>query len=85
MQEARAEPNIEDGQLNGFRFTMIKEGSLYQKSGLQNDDIIKEINGVSLVDTAQTIKLLNSLRGESNIEMKLIRAGNIQTINLQVR
>ena len=85
LQEARAEPNMEDGQLNGFRFTMIKEGSLYQKAGIQNDDIVKEVNGVSLVDTAQTIKLLNSLRGESNIEMKIIRAGNIQTINLQVR
>lgn len=85
LQDARAEPNFENGELNGFRFTMIKEGSIYQKSGIQNNDIVKEINGVSLVDTAQTIKLLNSLRSETDIDVKLIRGGNVQTINLQVR
>ena len=85
LQDSKAEPYMEGGELRGFKLTRIKEDSIYQKAGLQNDDIIKEINGVSLVDTAQAIKLLNSLRGESDIEIKITRSGKMETINMQVR
>ena len=85
LQDAKAEPHLVGGELNGFRLTRIREDSIYQKAGLQNGDVVKEINGVSLVDTAQAIKLLNSLRGENDLEVRLERGGVVQTINLQVR
>lgn len=85
LQDAKAEPHLVGGELSGFRLTRIREDSIYQKAGLQNGDVVKEINGVSLVDTAQAIKLLNSLRGENDLEVRLERGGVIQTINLQVR
>ena len=85
LQDAKAEPHLVGGELSGFRLNRIREDSIYQKAGLQNGDVVKEINGVSLVDTAQAIKLLNSLRGENDLEVRLERGGAIQTINLQVR
>ena len=85
LQDAKAEPFLVGGELNGFRLTRIKDDSIYQKSGLQESDIVKEINGVSLVDTAQAIKLLNSLRGEKELEIRILRNGSAQTINLQIR
>lgn len=85
LQDAKAEPHLVGGELSGFRLTRIREDSIYQKAGLQNGDVVKEINGVSLVDTAQAIKLLNSLRGENDLEVRLERGGVVQTINLQVR
>lgn len=85
LQDAKAEPFLEGGELSGFQLRRIKPDSVYQKAGLVDGDIIKEINGVSLVDTAQTIKLLNSLRGESEIEFSYVRGGKKMTIQLQVK
>lgn len=85
LQDAKAEPYFVDGELGGFRLTRIKQDSIYQKAGFNNGDVIKEINGVSLVDTAQAIKLLNSLRGESDLEVRLDRGGQNININLNIR
>lgn len=84
LQDAKAEPNITGGELDGFRLVRIRSESIYEKAGLQNDDIIKEINGVPLTDTAQAIKLLNSLRGEADIEVRLDRGGKAMNMKLQV-
>lgn len=85
LQDAKAEPVNEGGELNGFRLTRIRPDSVYEKGGLLNDDIVKEINGVSLVDTAQAIKLLNSLRGASEIEIGINRGGKKINVNIQVK
>ena len=85
LQDAKAEPVLVGGELNGFKLTRIRQDSIYAKAGLQESDIVKEINGISLVDTAQTIKLLNSLRGENELEVRVIRGGAQQTINLKVQ
>ena len=85
LSDAKAVPYLENGELNGFKLTRIKSGSIYEKSGLQNNDIIKEINGVPLIDTAQAIKLLNSLRNETQIDMDITRGGSNLTFNLQVK
>lgn len=75
LQDAKASPNIVGGKLRGFSLNRIRENSIYQKSGLQNGDIVEEINGILLTDTAQAIKLLNSLRNESEIELRVVRGG----------
>lgn len=85
LQDAKAEPVYEGGELNGFRLTRIRPDSVYEKGGLQNDDVVKEINGVSLVDTAQAIKLLNSLRGANEIEIGIVRGGAKVNMNIQVK
>ena len=85
LKDAKAEPNMAGGELDGFKLTRIKSGSVYEKAGLQDVDIIKEINGVSLSDTAQAIRLLNSLKGENEIEVRLERGGSTQNMNIQVR
>lgn len=85
LQDAKAEPNFAGGELNGFKLNRIRTDSIYEKAGLQNNDIVKEVNGVPLTDTAQAIKLLNSLRGENEIEVRIERDGKPVTLNLQVR
>ena len=75
LQDAKASPNLVGGKLRGFVLNRIRENSIYQKAGLQNKDVVEEINGIMLTDTAQTIKLLNSLRSEDEIEMRIVRGG----------
>ncbi len=85
LQDAKATPNMVDGELKGFILTRIRKDSIYEKAGLQNDDIVEEINGVPLTDVSQSIKLLNSLRQESEIEVRVIRGGVPQKFTLSVR
>jgi general secretion pathway protein C len=85
LQDAKATPNMRDGELKGFVLTRIRKDSIYEKAGLQNDDIVEEINGVPLTDTAQAIRLLQSLRNESDIEVRVNRAGSPMKFSLNIR
>lgn len=85
LQDAKASPNVVDGELKGFRLDRIRNDSIYQKAGLQNGDVIEEINGIPLSDTAQAIKLLQSLRNESDIEIRFSRGGSKQNLNMKVK
>jgi len=85
LQDAKASPNMVDGELKGFVMTRIRKDSIYEKAGLQNDDIVTEVNGVPLTDTAQSIRLLQSLRGESEIEIRIVRGGSPLKFNLNVK
>jgi len=85
LQDAKATPNMVDGELRGFQLTRIRSESIYEKSGLQNDDIIEEINGVSLNDTSQAIRLLQSLRNESSIELRINRGGSTMRFELSIQ
>src|SRR5690606_24595164 len=83
LQDAKATPKIgEGGEIQGFCLTRIRKDSIYEKAGLQNDDCVTEINGVPLTDTAQAIRLLQSLRNENEIEVRLMRGGAPTRFNL---
>lgn len=85
LQDAKASPNMVDGELRGFCLSRIRKDSIYEKAGLQNDDCVNEINGVPLTDTAQAIRLLQSLRNEKEIEVRLQRGGSPLRFNLNIR
>lgn len=85
LQDLKATPNMVDGELKGFLLTRIRKDSIWEKAGFQNDDIAEEINGVPLTDTAQAIRLLQSLRNETEIEVRVNRGGTPTKFTLQVR
>ena len=85
LQDCKATPNMVDGELRGFIVTRIRKDSIYEKTGLQNDDIVEEVNGVPLTDTSQAIRLLQSLRNESEIEIRVKRGGSPLTFTIGVR
>ena len=85
LQDAKATPNMVDGELKGFVLNRIRKDSIYEKAGFQNEDIVMEINGVPLTDTAQAIRLLQSLRNESEVEVRGVRGGAPLKFTLNVR
>ncbi len=85
LQDAKAEPNMVGGELKGFRLTRIRENSVYEKAGFQNNDIVEEINGIPLRDAAGAIRLLNQLRSEKEIEVRLNRGGSSMNMQIQIQ
>ena len=73
LTQARAVPYFKDGRSIGLRLFAIKSGSLYEKIGLKNGDILKSINGNSLADITQALKLFEQLKQERSINLTLER------------
>lgn len=73
LTQARAVPYFKDGRAIGLRMFAIKTGSLYEKVGLRNGDILKNINGNSLGDISQALKLFEQLKQERSINLILER------------
>ncbi len=85
LQDAKAEPNMVGGELKGFRLTRIRENSAYEKAGFQNNDIVEEINGIPLRDAAGAIRLLNQLKTEKDIEVRVNRNGTSSNMQIQIQ
>jgi general secretion pathway protein C len=73
--QARVVPAIEDGKPAGFKLAAIRPGSLYTKIGLQNGDVLKRINGLTLDTPEKMLEAFAKLREAKHIELDIGRAG----------
>jgi general secretion pathway protein C len=83
--QMRAVPNMQDGKTNGFRLFAIRSGSLFQKIGLQNNDVVQRINGIEITDPGRAMSLFQDLQGESRINVDVIRGGETRTLSYEIR
>lgn len=73
LTQARAVPFFKEGRAVGLRLFAIRAGSLFEKIGLQNGDVLKSVNGNSLGDLSQAMQLFQKLKEERNITVTLER------------
>lgn len=85
LTQARAVPYFKDGKSIGLRLFSIKAGSMYEKIGLQNGDILKTINGNSLSDISQAMRLFETLKEERSIAVSLERNREQKEYRYQIR
>ena len=85
LTQLRAVPYFKDGQAIGLRLFAIKPGSLFDKIGLKNGDILKTINGNNLGDFSQAVKLFEKLKAERNIKLSLERNREDKEYKYQVK
>jgi general secretion pathway protein C len=85
LTQARAVPYFKEGRSIGLRLFAIKSGSLYEKIGLKNGDILKTINGNSLGDISQALKLFEQLKQERSIGLVLERDKQDREFKYQIR
>jgi len=85
LTQVRAVPYFKDGQATGLRLFAIKSGSLFEKIGLKNGDILKTINGNSLGDFSQAMKLFETLKQERSLKLVLERNREEQAFSYVIR
>lgn len=85
LTQARALPYLENGKTVGFRISEITPGSIYEKIGLKNGDVIQKVNSQEVDDPAKFFQLYQGLRNERNIAIDLIRGGAPQSLNFEIR
>ena len=78
--QIRAVPHFEGGESVGFRLLAIRRGSLFDKIGLKNGDILRSINGNPMNDPSKAMNLLQELRDTTNLRVEATR--NQQPVTL---
>ncbi len=85
LTQARALPYQEQGKTVGFKISEIVPGSIYEKIGLQNGDVIQKVNSQDVDDPGKFFQLYQGLRNERSISIDLLRGGQRQTLTYEIR
>ena len=84
LSQARAVPYFRNGQSIGMRLFAIRAGSLYEKIGLKNGDILTAVNENSMSDPTQALKLFEQLKSERSIKVAVERNGSITNLSYSI-
>ncbi len=86
MTQVRATPHMgPDGQIDGYRLSAIRRGSLLQKLGIKNGDVVHSVNGMSLADPGMAMGAFQSLQSERSFKFDITRRNQKQTFDYEVR
>ena len=74
------------GESLGFKLFAIKRGSLFEKIGIKNGDIIQSINGETLNNPDKALEMYSRLQdGISNMNINVLRHGKKITMEYNVK
>ena len=85
LTQARAVPFFKEGRAVGLRLFAIRAGSLFEKIGLQNGDVLKTVNGNSLADLSQAMQIFQKLKDERSIGLVLERNSVERQMRYQIK
>jgi type II secretion system protein C len=85
MTQARLKPHFEMGRPVGYSVSEIVPGSLMEKLGLRNNDVIKKVNGMSVSQPEQVMQAYAQLQRDSNIEVEIERGGRSEVFRYEIR
>ena len=82
--EIRAVPNFAGGKVSGMKILSVKQGSIFDKLGLQRGDILEKINGMEL-DVKRGFEIFGQLKDEKHLSLDLVRQGANQSFEYEIR
>lgn len=85
LTQARAFPNIENGVPAGYKIVQIVPGSVYDKLGIQNEDIITGVDGQTINDPMKAMQLFEKLKETSHLELQIKRGGRPTNLTYEIR
>lgn len=74
-----------DGQVDGYRLSAIRKGSLLERLGVKNGDIVKAVNGKPLTSTEGAMSLYSSMSSEKSFSFDITRRSQDTTLEYEIR
>lgn len=81
LTQARAIPHFENGQPAGYKLIQIVPGSVYEKLGLKDGDVLSGVNGEPITDPARAFELLSQLKTANQLELTVKRDGRASNMS----
>ena len=75
----------DDGSVDGYRLSAIRRGTIFDKLGIKNGDIVHEVNGQALTSTAEAMSAYQSLESDDSFSFEITRRNRRQTLQFQIR
>lgn len=80
----RVQPANVNGQMRGYRVYPGRDRSVFTAAGLRPGDLVTQINGIQLDDPARAVQMLGDLSQATNFSVVIERAGQQQTVNVNL-
>lgn len=85
MTDARLLPSVKGDKVEGFRASEVKPQGVFGMIGIKNGDILLRINEFAIDSPEKAIQSFASLKGQSRIKLDIIRDGQPNTFNYDIR
>jgi general secretion pathway protein C len=85
LSQARIRPHFSAGKPDGLAIAHIKGGSIFEKLGLKNGDIIRGLDGNEIKSPDDVLQMYKKLTLGSDVSIEIERAGERQTLNYTFR
>jgi general secretion pathway protein C len=85
MTDARLTPKVSGGTVEGFLLTEIKPSGIFDAIGLEDGDVLTKINGYEIDSPEKAVQVLSALRGQTNIDLDIVRAGKPKSLHYTIR
>jgi general secretion pathway protein C len=84
MREIRVRPHLEAGRPDGILIYNIDPGSIFARMGLENGDVLVDVNGKRVTSTQQTVELYNALKRGGVVSLKIKRGETKRELNFEI-
>ena len=85
LRQAQVRPYFNAGVPDGFMISSIQAGSLYQKMGMVDGDIIQGVDNRKIQTADDMMSLFNIFKNASTMALSIRRGGRQETLNYQFR
>src|SRR5579863_4186861 len=85
FSQMRALPHFTNGKTDGFSISNVAPGSVFDQLGLQNGDMLTEIDGQPVTNPLQALGLTQAVQTASAIDLTLQRGGTPTRVHLDLR
>ncbi|MEE2749835.1 MAG: type II secretion system protein GspC [Myxococcota bacterium] len=73
------------GEIDGYRLSAIRRGTLFDKLGIKNGDIVHTVNGQALTSTSEAMSAYQGLQNDSSFTFEITRRNKKKTLSYQIR
>jgi len=77
-------PVREDGEIKGYRLSPGKDPALFEQAGLENGDLVVELNGVDLTNMAESMSLMKEFPTMTEISLTVDREGQLYDLYFSI-
>lgn len=81
LSQARVAPRFEEGEMVGLQVSSIQAGSVLENVGIENGDVITELNGLAINSAEQLPKAMEEMSQAGEITFVIERDGEKRTVS----
>ena len=74
----------EGGDIIGYKIRPGRDRDSFSELGLQNNDIVTEINGIALTDSGSVTKVYREMRTATSASVEILRDGQSLQLNIEL-